>query len=69
MYRASSQKDASVEDYWNVLKGALLAVTGRSCGWTKACHKETWWWNDDISNSVHSISPTFCWGTTCGHRC
>ena len=28
-YRASSQKDAFVEDYWNVLKGALLQVTGR----------------------------------------
>ena len=33
--RISNQKDASVEDYWNVLKGALLEVTGRSCGWTK----------------------------------
>ena len=30
-YRATSQKDTSVEDYWNVLKEA----TDRSCVWTK----------------------------------
>ena len=31
-YRATSQKDTSVEDYWNVLKVALLEATDRSCG-------------------------------------
>ena len=31
-YRASSQ---NVEDYENILKRALIEVTGRSCGWTK----------------------------------
>ena len=34
-YRATSQKDTSVEDYWNVLKVALVEATDRSCGWTK----------------------------------
>ena len=29
-YRASSQKDASVEHYWNVLKGALVEATDRN---------------------------------------
>ena len=44
-YRASSQKDTSVEGYWNVLTGALIEALHRSCGWTKgpARHKETWW--------------------------
>ena len=28
----------------------------------KVHHKKTWWWNDDISNSVHSISHPFYWG-------
>ena len=34
-YGASSQKIASVESYWKVLKGALLEASGRTCGWTK----------------------------------
>ena len=53
-YRASIQKDAFVEGFWNVLKGALLEVTGRSCEWTKGSgrQKETCWWNDDVSNGV-----------------
>ena len=29
-YRASSQKDASVEHYWNVLKGALVEATDKN---------------------------------------
>lgn len=43
-YRASSQKDASVKGYWEVLKGASLEATNRSCGWIKdpARDKETW---------------------------
>ena len=38
----------------NALEGALLETKGRSCGKTKdpARYKETWWWSDDISNSV-----------------
>ena len=42
------------KNYWSVLKGALLEATGRSCGCTKGPvgHKETWWGNDDVSNSV-----------------
>ena len=34
-YKARSQKDASVEGHWNVLKGALLEATDKRCGWTK----------------------------------
>ena len=30
--RASSQRDASIEGYWNILKGALPEATYRSCG-------------------------------------
>ena len=50
----STEQVASVENHWNVLKGALLEATDRSCGWTKGPdrHKETWWWNDDVSNFV-----------------
>ena len=55
--RKSSQKDSSVEDYWSILKGALLETTDRSCRCTKgsARHRETslsFSYNDDISNSV-----------------
>ena len=37
----NSQKDASVEGYWNSLKGALLEAVDRSYGWTRrlAGHK------------------------------
>ena len=53
-YIASSQKDASDEDYWSILKGVLQEATDRSYGWAKgpARHKETRWWNDDVSNTV-----------------
>ena len=52
-YKASNQKDAPVEDYWNVLKRALLEAEDRSCKWPKslAWHKEMWW-NDNVSNKV-----------------
>ena len=33
----------------------------------KAHHKETWWRNDDISNSVHNTRPPFCWSITFSH--
>ena len=48
-YRASSQKDASVEGYWNALKGDLSKATHRCCGWKKGPvrHKKVQWWNDD----------------------
>ena len=31
----------------------MLEATDRSCGWTRGPfrHKETWWWNDGVSNS------------------
>ena len=47
-------KHASVEGYWNNVKWALLEATDRSCEWTKdpSRHRETWWWNDDVSDSV-----------------
>ena len=53
-YGESDQEVVSVEGYWNVLKGALREAIDRSCGWIKgpAGHKQTWWWNDDISNIV-----------------
>ena len=53
-YRGSSQNIGTAEGSCNILRGALLEATGRSCGWTKgsAIHKETWWWDDNISNSV-----------------
>ena len=35
-YRASNQKEAFVDVYWNVLKGAFLRATDRNCGWLKA---------------------------------
>ena len=47
-YRVSSQKDASVEDHSNVLKGVWLEITGRVVDGPKAHHKETWRRNDDI---------------------
>ena len=48
-----TKKDASVEGYWNVLKGVLLEATGRNCRRTKcqSRYKETWWSNDDVSNT------------------
>ena len=30
--RANTQEDTSVEDYWNILKGALLDTLGTSPG-------------------------------------
>lgn len=33
MYRDSSETDASVEGYWNVLKEALLKITSRNHQW------------------------------------
>ena len=35
-------------------KMLLLKVIGMSCGWVKgsARYRETWWWIDDVSNSV-----------------
>ena len=56
-YRASSQKDAFDESYWKVLKEALREGTDKRCRWTKgpARHKEIWWWNDDVSNSVSEM--------------
>ena len=53
-YIDSIQTDGSVEDYWNILKGALLEGTDWSYGWKKGPvrHKKICWWNDDVSNSV-----------------
>ena len=36
------------------MKGPLIEVTDRSCKWTNgpARCNETWWWNDNVSNSV-----------------
>ena len=31
----SSQEDASVEGYWNILKALLLKSIDRICGWAK----------------------------------
>ena len=51
-YRAISQKWASVEGYWNVLKRALLEATDRSCGCKKnQLDIKKLGWND-VSNSV-----------------
>ena len=46
-YRDNSQEGGFVEGYWNILKGALLEATSRSCGWTKglARHQEMLWYN------------------------
>ena len=46
-YRDNSQEGGFVEGYWNILKGALLEATSRSCGWTKglARHQELLWYN------------------------
>ena len=54
-YSGSVQNDASLEGNWNVLKGALLKATNRSCGWTKdpTRNRETWWWYSDICNGVN----------------
>ena len=30
--KMNSQKNATIEIYWNVLRGDLLEITGRSCG-------------------------------------
>ena len=46
-YGDNSQEGGFVEGYWNILKGALLEATSRSCGWTKglARHQELLWYN------------------------
>ena len=59
MYRASSQKNASVELYQNVLKGVLLEATDTSCGWTKspAGYNEIYVEvDDDVSNNISNTS-------------
>ena len=46
-YGDNSQEGGFVEGYWNILKGALLEATSRSCGWAKglARHQELLWYN------------------------
>ena len=53
-YGERSQKDASGEDFWNILKGVLVEAIGMCFGWTKdpAKHKQAWWSNGDANNSV-----------------
>ena len=48
----SSQTCASDEGYWNFLKGALLEITDKTCGWPKgsATHAKTW--GNDASKCV-----------------
>ena len=45
-YRDNSLEGGFVEGYWNILKGALLEATSRSCGWKRlARHQEMLWYN------------------------
>ena len=49
-----SKREGDVDDLWNELKSTLLDATERVCGRTKgpARHKETWWWNDEVSEAI-----------------
>ena len=42
--------DAATEDIWNNIKTGLLKTTEEVCGTTRPhhCHRETWWWNDQV---------------------
>ncbi|CAK9291527.1 unnamed protein product [Gordionus sp. m RMFG-2023] len=45
---------SEVNDKWEVMKKAWVMTTEEVCGWTKGSprHKETWWWNPEISKAV-----------------
>ena len=49
------QIPADVESAWESIRNGLLEAADEICGWTRGgcpCHKETWWWNNDVDNAV-----------------
>ena len=45
----------NVDESWIHLKNALLEAAESTCGWTKGGrvrHSETWWWNDEVENTI-----------------
>ncbi|XP_060771234.1 uncharacterized protein slc22a21 isoform X2 [Neoarius graeffei] len=45
---------ATVEDTWQSLKGSLLSVGEKTCGYSKKGNwrKQTWWWDDTVSAAI-----------------
>ena len=50
------QIPAEVESARGYIKNGLLEAADEICGWTRGgCprHKETWWWSNDVDNTVN----------------
>ena len=47
-------KGLGVNDHWQQMKGIMMETAQDICGMTKGpCrHKETWWWNEDVTEAV-----------------
>src|SRR4029077_16634984 len=51
----SVEETASVEEIWKCLKDSMTEAANNVCGKTKgkpSRHKETWWWNEGVSEAV-----------------
>ena len=55
------KNEDDVDVLWNGLKSSLLNATEAVCGRTKgpARHKETWWWNDEVSKVIDEKKRAF----------
>jgi len=47
-------KGLCVNDHWQQMKGIMMESAQDICGMTKRPrrHKETWWWNEEVAESV-----------------
>lgn len=52
--KAAVRSEGDVNHLWNGLKSGLLDATEAVCGRTtgRGGHKETWWWNDEVSKVI-----------------
>jgi hypothetical protein len=59
--KAADRSEGNVDHLWNGLKSSLLDATDTVCGRTKgvARHKETWWWNVEVSKVIAEKKRTF----------
>ena len=44
----------NVNHFWAEITSCLLNACDKTCGWTKGAtgHKETWWWDDTVNNTI-----------------
>jgi hypothetical protein len=54
-------KETEVDGKWEAMKTVWLKTTEEVCGWTRGPprHKETWWWNADVSVAVKEKRKCF----------